>query len=55
MLAPSQQKVQKNQNKSRKTKEKAFWTLAVTSQCRILLVNAYKMKNAWLPPDASDG
>jgi hypothetical protein len=44
MLAPSQQKVQNHQNKSRnedqkikqiqKNERKAFWTLAVTSQCR---------------------
>jgi len=35
MLVPSQQKDQKIKQ-IQKTERKAFWTLAVTSQCRIL-------------------
>ena len=35
MLVPSQQKDQKNQKKIQKNERKSFWTLAVTSQCRI--------------------
>jgi hypothetical protein len=34
MLAPSQQKVKKKSKQIEKNERKAFWTLAVTSQCR---------------------
>ena len=44
MLVPSQQKDQKNQKKIQKNERKSLWTLAVTSQCRIIIITRANLK-----------
>jgi hypothetical protein len=45
MLVPSQQKDQKIKQ-IQKTERKAFWTLAVTSQCRICIFSLSRHPDA---------